>query len=1082
MFLKSFESENNKGGTSYQCFRLRKEFEMKQRIGLEKEMDCDERKRYALTVVLRPNDPSLPVEEDPLIQDWSVVACVPAPKGSKPPWENIQEQVELKKVKKGWQADGIVRGFFAKSPVPLPLRLEDEDDDAMKARYEQIISLAQGWMHSCLMTHKKCNLATSKTTPSRLLYIGNDKVRLWERPRNSTTSLIYSTLSHCWGDTLLLKLQKHNISEFSKEIPDSKLCKTFLDAISIARKLHIDYIWIDALCIIQDENDWQKEAGLMSDVYKFSHMNITALSAHNGTEGCFFPPSSDNAIFNHQVSAKLSPDSDETALFNLIDRDLYGNAISSEPLAKRAWIYQERALAPRVLYLGREMVYFECEEQDYCEAWLDGIPHSALLWSTLRAKSRGVWTRGWSLVVETYSRCQMTFEHDKLVALSGVAKALQEETGDEYLAGMWRKEISLQIDWRPDRSFGGNIKRPLVYRAPSWSWASVDGPVRIRGGARPGERVCIQVLHARIVPKGANIFGEVSGGILRLGCDYLCRVSRKEDNWFLETGSTELWTRDKGWVTWDDDDFPGTDERKGRQTRGDLEHQDSLALFKALAEAYLGDLDFNSLFTKRLCISQFITSLPRVFGYNLSSLNIPASPSPRGMSLVKPAAIVFLSASFCLASSEALNSTHSREGWQSSGNTRSSWDILWSCLAAIFACTWTIFHLNTPGLHDSKGQILRRKVKWFFIAIVAPEILIWAATDQFLEARKSVAAFAKYERQTRSTSQTKPPAQDSEQLLSINEENGQAMGDKPFEGPWTLTHGFLVAMGGVIAQTDNGEYSVLHGDDVVKILQSGIATFPQLSTRDIQDRSKADGFAKGFALLQCGWLVVNIFGRVADRLPVSPLELMTLAYVFCALIIYGFWWNKPKDIMVPIIIRISAEGNRAGEDPRLEDCVGEVNLRKENRFSFGEENDPEYDWSFLSTAILSCLYGGIHIAAWSFDFSSHSEEIAWRVCSVCATTIPIALVLLIVVYNYPDEDGGMIVPSSPHRLITLPRPTAQTTHVKNLPPANLSYDGSSFSTRYCEAVLSSPSGSQMEYFEPRERSIPMISIAQTNEH
>jgi len=91
----------------------------------------------------------------------------------------------------------------------------------------------------------------------------------------------------------------------------------------------------------------------------------------------------------------------------------------------------------------------------------------------------------------------------------------------------------------------------------------------------------------------------------------------------------------------------------------------------------------------------------------------------------------------------------------------------------------------------------------------------------------------------------------------------------------------------------------------LKLLTSGLATFPQIRMKDIKYKSKADSFAKVFVLAQSSWLVINIIARAANKLSVSPIEIITLAYVVCAFIIYRLWWSKPKDIEVPMMIRFS---------------------------------------------------------------------------------------------------------------------------------------------------------------------------------
>lgn len=123
--------------------------------------------------------------------------------------------------------------------------------------------------------------------PSRLLEIGDDSIRLVE-VLNKTPTSPYVTLSHCWGKAQFLTLKQSNLDQFTKSIPASSLPRTFQDAVAIAKRLKIYYIWIDSLCIIQDlKNDWLKEASLMHKIYANAYCNIAATGARDSSYGLF---------------------------------------------------------------------------------------------------------------------------------------------------------------------------------------------------------------------------------------------------------------------------------------------------------------------------------------------------------------------------------------------------------------------------------------------------------------------------------------------------------------------------------------------------------------------------------------------------------------------------------------------------------------------------------------------------------------------------------------------------------------------------------------------------------------------------
>lgn len=137
--------------------------------------------------------------------------------------------------------------------------------------------------------------------PTRLLDIGTSEdslIRLLDRDETRLLSKqSYATLSHCWGKTGVIRTVKSNLRNHQQEIPRGSLPLTFKDAIKIARNLHLRYLWIDSLCIIQDSReDWAHEANLMSKVYMYSFVNIAATGSSDSTSGCFWKRAERNIL------------------------------------------------------------------------------------------------------------------------------------------------------------------------------------------------------------------------------------------------------------------------------------------------------------------------------------------------------------------------------------------------------------------------------------------------------------------------------------------------------------------------------------------------------------------------------------------------------------------------------------------------------------------------------------------------------------------------------------------------------------------------------------------------------------------
>jgi hypothetical protein len=307
-------------------------------------------------------------------------------------------------------------------------------------------------------------------------------------------------------------LLKDNISTLSQAISPKQLPKTFADAIEITRKLGIDYIWIDSLCIIQDdEDDWRRESALMEHVYGGSYLNIAASSATSVHGGCWVKSDGMQNAFRTKVKVRGSE-----LVREIRDDDCYDQAVWDSHLATRAWALQEKLLPPRTLHLGDRGAFWECRHKIANEYLPDGFTHrlgSGLLRKMRKLEYLQSW---WAEVVRLYTGADLTFARDKLPALSGVARRIHGQKGGQYLAGLWRAErIEAQLCWRVD----GPRIRPAEWRAPSWSWASVDGPV-FYTPTQPGicDETYAHVVDASVTPLAGDVFGQLSAGRLDIAC------------------------------------------------------------------------------------------------------------------------------------------------------------------------------------------------------------------------------------------------------------------------------------------------------------------------------------------------------------------------------------------------------------------------------------------------------------------------------------------------------------------------------------------------------------------------------------
>lgn len=269
----------------------------------------------------------------------------------------------------------------------------------------------------------------------------------------------------------------------------------------------------------------------MAKVYGSSALNIGATSAINSSKGLFTKrPQHRNSGFHTLVRLK-----DSDVLCQCVPVSLYTDSISKSPLAQRGWVLQERLLAPRTAHFTKNQVFWECGEVVACEVFPEKVPEHLTTWPWISQNDRAAFLEkkplagySWTEIVEQYSRCKLTFGKDKLVAISGVARAMPKNQHSEYLAGLWGGEdLIRQLHWRVIAL----APRPLEYRGPSWSWASVDTPVQLwQGGDHflPGR----EFIHARVIDTqlelaGPDQFGAVCSAKLNLKCDVLFRVTDK---------------------------------------------------------------------------------------------------------------------------------------------------------------------------------------------------------------------------------------------------------------------------------------------------------------------------------------------------------------------------------------------------------------------------------------------------------------------------------------------------------------------------------------------------------------------------
>ncbi|KAI1083605.1 heterokaryon incompatibility protein-domain-containing protein [Whalleya microplaca] len=396
---------------------------------------------------------------------------------------------------------------------------------------EDAINRARAWLFDCRHNHPDCAAVRAESRlPKRILDLQGDMVSLYVSTGSETGE--YATLSYCWGSSgSRLETTSANFQDHRSGIPLGAFPETLRDAICFVKAVGIRFLWIDALCIIQDGDggkDWAEQAAAMTTIYQGGILNVSALHGEDCTSGLKPKKLSDVCL---RVGTALSLEAKQNIYF--INPVYSSMSTEGRSLSKRGWAFQERLVSPATLHHTPCGMIWECGSRAETETvWQSynfggsrlspkGYLSKKQQWiGTMRSLVDKERPAGrelqnseeldvWYTVVGDYSSKKLTFEQDRLPALAGIAARLATALGVTYIAGLWKEDLPRGLCWRQ------KDPHPRNGEGPTWSWVSAGGRTEFDIASRHADST-IKLLEADMDEVYPGMFGQVRSGKLSI--------------------------------------------------------------------------------------------------------------------------------------------------------------------------------------------------------------------------------------------------------------------------------------------------------------------------------------------------------------------------------------------------------------------------------------------------------------------------------------------------------------------------------------------------------------------------------------
>ncbi|PVI02330.1 HET-domain-containing protein, partial [Periconia macrospinosa] len=264
----------------------------------------------------------------------------------------------------------------------------------------------------------------------------------------------YIALSYRWSAVSeQFSSTRDNISDLKRFLPLWLLPKTIQDAVVFCRELGYRYLWVDCLCIIQDDgDDWKEAVNKMASIFENSHLTISALQSKDSNAGLFHYRKYQD--LSSSICLRLRNGQLLTLRLNNGQAELRHD-ISNSPMRNRGWIFQEKLLSPANIHFGKHALHWECRTCTISEAFTNfEIPAESILkniMSEIQRPGCSLYPNGhfivWYMLMMDYSSKLLTFETDRLPAIRGLANRFRKMFSTTFVAGLWLEDLHRGLLW-----------------------------------------------------------------------------------------------------------------------------------------------------------------------------------------------------------------------------------------------------------------------------------------------------------------------------------------------------------------------------------------------------------------------------------------------------------------------------------------------------------------------------------------------------------------------------------------------------------------------------------------------------------